>query len=352
MARRPRPRRRRRNAWRGLALLVVAVLVVSVAWVAARQLVWHRSPQPPPPVPEACTVAHDELSWPLTPEQAENAARIVAQTATRGLPDRAATIALATAAQESVLINLDYGDRDSLGLFQQRPSQGWGTAAQVMDSEYATGAFLDRLVTVDGWQSMSLAEAAQAVQRSAAPDAYATHEMLAAAWASALLGGDDASLDCSLVSPGATPEVEASTSLGGSHVPAGTDAAATADPRGLYAVLIRDFPQSRITPYARHSATAGASGSATGTQQATEIAQPTATAETVRIRIDRAVRGTRGEALDQLTRAAGRWAVAEARAYGVTSVTAGDQAWTRRAREQGWATAKTAAGAGVIDIRF
>ena len=76
----------------------------------------------------------------------------------RGLPDRAIVIALATAQQESRLRNLDYGDRDSLGLFQQRPSQGWGTPAQVQDPVYAAGIFYDRLVQVPGWETGRLTE--------------------------------------------------------------------------------------------------------------------------------------------------------------------------------------------------
>ena len=87
--------------------------------------------------------------------------------ASRGLPDRAVVIALATAQQESRLRNLDYGDRDSLGLFQQRPSSGWGTAAQVQDPEYAAGKFFDRLVRVPGWETGRLTEVARPC--SAAP---------------------------------------------------------------------------------------------------------------------------------------------------------------------------------------
>jgi cell wall-associated NlpC family hydrolase len=75
--------------------------------------------------------------------------------------------------QESDLQNLDYGDRDSLGLFQQRPSQGWGTPAQILNPTYAAGQFYKQLLHVPGWRSMSTTDAAQAVQRSAYPDAYA-----------------------------------------------------------------------------------------------------------------------------------------------------------------------------------
>lgn len=124
----------------------------------------------------------------LDTEQAENAALITALAVRRGLPPRAASIALATAMQESKLRNLEHGDRDSLGLFQQRPSQGWGTAEEVLDPTYAINAFYDALVEVDGYETMAITDAAQAVQRSAYPEAYAQHEADARALASALTG--------------------------------------------------------------------------------------------------------------------------------------------------------------------
>ncbi|WP_435220700.1 C40 family peptidase [Streptomyces sp. Tue6028] len=97
------------------------------------------------------------------------------------VPARGQIVALATALQESGLRNLDYGDRDSLGLFQQRPSQGWGTAAQVRDPVHASTKFYEGLLKVSGWQSMTIAQAAQAVQKSGLPDAYAKWEPLAKA---------------------------------------------------------------------------------------------------------------------------------------------------------------------------
>ena len=94
----------------------------------------------------------------------------------RGLLPRAAVIAVATAMQESALRNINYGDRDSLGLFQQRPSQGWGTAAQITDAVYASNSFYKRLETVGKWQTTPLTVVAQAVQRSGLPDDYAKWE--------------------------------------------------------------------------------------------------------------------------------------------------------------------------------
>ncbi len=114
-------------------------------------------------------------------DQLANAAEIVAVGREMGAPERAWVIALATAMQESSLRNLDHGDRDSLGAFQQRPSMGWGTPAEVTDLRHATRTFYDRLLALPGWDSMPLTEAAQAVQRSAHPNAYARWEDIARA---------------------------------------------------------------------------------------------------------------------------------------------------------------------------
>ena len=129
-------------------------------------------------------------------EQAENAALIAAISIERGMPARAASIALATAFQESKLYNIDYGDRDSVGLFQQRPSQGWGTVDQLMDPVFATHAFYDALARVEGYRDMEITQAAQAVQRSAYPEAYADHEQDGRALASALTGNSPEALWC------------------------------------------------------------------------------------------------------------------------------------------------------------
>ncbi|MEU3712156.1 C40 family peptidase [Streptomyces catenulae] len=114
-------------------------------------------------------------------EQVPNAKTIQATGVAMGIPARGQVVALATALQESGLRNLSYGDRDSLGLFQQRPSQGWGTANQILDPVHASTKFYEGLKKVPGWESLSVAQAAQAVQRSGFPDAYAKWEPLATA---------------------------------------------------------------------------------------------------------------------------------------------------------------------------
>ncbi|MGC5030957.1 hypothetical protein [Micromonospora sp. DT229] len=120
----------------------------------------------------------------LNDEQVANTKAIIAATKKNGMDERAAVVSIATALQESKLENLghlgDRNDHDSQGLFQQRPSSGWGTVEQITDPEYSTTAFLKGLKQVDGWQDMPLTKAAQTVQVSAYPDHYAQWEQQAA----------------------------------------------------------------------------------------------------------------------------------------------------------------------------
>lgn len=123
----------------------------------------------------------------LTSEQNDNARTIIAVAKGAGLPERAQVVAIATALQESTLQNLTYGDRDSQGLFQQRPSAGWGSTSEITDPATSAKLFFgvadnaetQGLTQIDGWQSMSVAEAAQSTQISAFPDAYAKWQKLA-----------------------------------------------------------------------------------------------------------------------------------------------------------------------------
>ncbi|MBN9102798.1 MULTISPECIES: hypothetical protein [unclassified Pseudonocardia] len=153
----------------------------------------------------------------MTVEQADNAATIAGVGIAQGMPDHAVTVALATALQESGLRNLTGGDRDSAGLFQQRPSQGWGTYAQVTDPVHAATAFYAKLRSEPDWPSLSVTEAAQLVQRSAAPEAYARWEPRARSMAAALTGEFPAALTChdlTLTVPGADVATLAGQELG------------------------------------------------------------------------------------------------------------------------------------------
>lgn len=189
---------RRGSLRRWIVLLLTLAMVVggiytAVAFVQRSEVL----------VSERCTAAGGG-SAELATDQAANAGLITAVAVRRGLPARAASIALATAMQESKIRNISHGDQagpDSRGLFQQRPSQGWGTMEQVMDPYHASNAFYDALVKVPGYQTLDITDAAQRVQRSAYPDAYAQHEVMARAFASSLTGQTAAGLDCSLRAP-------------------------------------------------------------------------------------------------------------------------------------------------------
>lgn len=226
-------------------------------------------------VRERCTATVGTDSYDLTPEQADNAALIAGIAVARSLPPRAASIAIATAMQESSLRNLDHGDDagpDSRGLFQQRPSQGWGTQEQVMTPNYAAGAFYDALVEVPGYEALPLTVAAQTVQRSAFPNAYATRESQGRAYASALTGQSPAALTCVLRAP----------------ADAGSAARVAADADGVFGPL------------------GGVVEGGTLTLEAT---------------------GTTGWALAQ-------WAVASAARLGITEVAHAGRTWTRA--DGGW----------------
>ncbi len=186
-----------------------AVAVAAFVAVGAAAVYWGPAlltGESPNPLTERCTVAEGDISHSLTAEQADNAALIAAVGAREGFDVEGITVALATAIQESSLRNLDYGDRDSLGLFQQRPSQGWGSVEQITDPYYSTETFYAALLKVNGWEGMTVTDAAQAVQRSGFPLAYADHEHEARAWARALTGGGGL-VSCSVAGPAvATPQ--------------------------------------------------------------------------------------------------------------------------------------------------
>lgn len=191
------PRHKQRRNWgRTLMVLVLAGGLIGGGLYAATNFIGLNQSM----VRERCTAMVGGEKFTLSPDQAANAALISAVATKRGLTERAAQIGVATAMQESKLTNIDYGDDagpDSRGLFQQRPSMGWGTQAQVMNPLYAANRFFQELETFD-YASMALTDAAQKVQRSAYPLAYAKHESMAKAFASPLTGNADSALNCTL----------------------------------------------------------------------------------------------------------------------------------------------------------
>jgi hypothetical protein len=160
-----RPSARTRRRRRAVTLVVLLGLLAAAGYFGARFLIDSVvNPQ--------CTITAAGMTETFDPEQTGNAALIAAVATKRELPPRAATIALTTAIQESKIRNLRYGDRDSLGLFQQRPSQGWGTEEEILDPIHATNAFLDALVRFKGYETADITKIAQRVQKSGYPEAY------------------------------------------------------------------------------------------------------------------------------------------------------------------------------------
>lgn len=239
----------------------------------------------PPPPTASCkmTVSGDKTS--LEVEQAANAATIGGVAFAKDLPDHAVVISYATVWQESKFHNIDFGDRDSVGLFQQRPSQEWGRKDQLMDPVYASGEFYDELAEVPGYLERPVYEAAQAVQHSADGFAYDDHEPRSRGMAKAFTGQEGAALTCWFDKK---------------------DAAKT-DVEGAREEMTRVFG---IDP---------------GTLP---VADPPATGEP-------------GQAM-------ALWAVANAKDYGLTSVTYGDQRWSLAKGNDGWTRTTEIAPEGQI----
>lgn len=181
---------KRRRTSAGSVIAVPFVIAFGIAFAAMGSRSSQGAPQYPPgdcagPPVAAARFVDGEV---LDPAQIGNAQLIYNVGIALGLPQRAAVIAIAAAMQESKLENMPYGTADSLGLFQQRPSQGWGSPAEIMEPVYAATAFYSRLAEVPGWQALPLTVAAQAVQHSAHPDAYARWQPLATVLANSFTG--------------------------------------------------------------------------------------------------------------------------------------------------------------------
>jgi hypothetical protein len=298
----------RRTARLFLTLTVLAALGLGLAAL----LIWRLDGTPEVFGPrERCEAAVGDHRTEVDLQQAEHAATITAIAVARGLPARAATIALATAYQESTLYNISYGDRDSLGLFQQRPSQGWGTEEQVQDPLYSAGAFYDALVRVDGYREMEITVAAQEVQRSAFPDAYAQHEDNARALASALTGHSPAAFHCQF-------RMEAFEDLAIQEM---GDDGLTPRARAVHDSLLDIFGDLDVGGFAPGGVDSGhIDGSAHYDGRAIDIM--------LRPHDDTDV-NRRGWAIAQ-------WAVAHAHRLGIATVIYDDMIWTARRSGEGW----------------
>lgn len=260
--------------------------------------------------------AADGAAYEFTPEQAVNAATIAAVGTGRGMPERAVTIAIATALQESQLRNIEHGDRDSLGLFQQRPSQGWGTEKQILDPTYAAGEFYRHLAKVHDYAKLPLTVAAQRVQRSGYPEAYAKHEPDAALLSAALTGNSAATLTCA-------------------GLPATTQAAG---PDAVRAALVRDFGRDALQP-------AAVEVNAVSTPAPSPTGGTGASARTVTLPVAAGKSPAKGRSVRQRGWQLAHWAVANSSALHIERVSYGGREWTAGNADNPW-HAVAAEGAG------
>ncbi|MFB7508481.1 heavy metal transporter [Streptomyces broussonetiae] len=290
-------RRGRHRLWP--VVIGVGVVLALVGYLAVRFIRSATS--------DECT-AHgtDGTTVTLDLDQAAHAATIAAVAHARGLPERAVTIALATAIQESKLRNLANGDRDSLGLFQQRPSQGWGSPAEIRDPVYAAGKFFDALVKVQGYVDLPVTVAAQDVQHSGYPEAYASHEATATTLADVLTGQEGPALTCTVSTvgrSGADP-AQADAGTGVDNAVAGRGSGAAGAVRqgggGVAAVVRREFG-------------------------GVPIANP-ATGDSVEYPVSDAATGW----------SLALWLVCHAPALHASSVTFGNRRWSSGASDRGW----------------
>ncbi|MFM9446236.1 heavy metal transporter [Streptomyces acidiscabies] len=284
-----------------LRSLAAVVVLLAVAGYVVVQYITGGAGDP------GCRVAAAQKggkTYEFTPEQAVNAATITAVGTNLGMPERAVTIALATALQESGLRNLAHGDRDSLGLFQQRPSQGWGTEEEVRDPAYSAGEFYKHLKKVRDYEDLPLTVAAQRVQRSGYPDAYAKHEPDATVLAAALTGRSAATLTC-------TGRPDATVTATGESA--------------VRAALVRDFGRDAV------QGTAAASTASTRAEGPTAISG----GETVALPVvsDTA---SAGRSVPERGWQLAHWAVANSSALHIQRVTYAGRTWVAGNSDSQW----------------
>jgi hypothetical protein len=321
-------RRRRPLRWVLVSLLLVGAVIAGL-------VLWNRNHNGTSA--EGCEVT-PAGGKPITMdlEQGQNAATIAAVTTSRGLPERALTIALATSLQESKLRNLDGGDRDSVGLFQQRPSQGWGTAEQIQDPVYATNKFLDALVKVQGYARLSLTDAAQAVQHSAYPGAYAKHEAYATALAEALTGRAPGAFSCTVHQ---FLQIDTADQAAPSSTPGGATAstAAAVPPTGQGQLA------ARLRSEFGHTVTLGPAP--------TDAVDPKVAGTPLALTPDPSANTDTGaDAQRQSGWAVAQWAVANAEEIGIGTIRYDGRIWRVDSSDAGWQNQANGAGTDKVLI--
>ena len=281
-------------------MLAVIAVLLAVAGYAA-YTAYHRFVVPVLTVP-GCQAGTGDNAIALDFGQAANAATIAGVAANGHLPGRALTVAYAAAFQESKLENLGYGDRDSVGIFQQRPSEGWGTAAQLQDPAFAARAFFRVLVKVPNYAKIPVYEAAQAVQKSA--DGYA-YQQYAQAGA----------------------QLTAYYTTKPHAVTCWYDPAAQASSQGVSAKLNLHGAAQRLDSV---FGTPGQGGALTGVSR------------------------IRSGSADLITTAPGagwavaNWLVTNASSYGITQVSYAGYQWTAGLTETSWQTDSAASAGGIV----
>lgn len=265
------------SSWRGTTgffRILLVLTLVCVGLIAGGLYVLRSVDEVQPAPPRAsCVAGLDEVRDRLDVEQAANAATVGGVAFSRDLPEHAVVVAYVTVWQESQFYNLPFGDLDSVGLFQQRPSMDWGDEEELLDPVFASGAFYDELIAVPDYARLPVFEAAQAVQRSADGDYYKPHENRSEMMAEVFSGRAGPAVDCWF-----PPEEQNDLDL----------TAAEDEIRRVFGIGPNDLPSS----------------------------QDPATGET-------------GWAM-------ALWAVSNAQEYGVTTVTLGEHQWNADSEEGNW----------------
>ncbi|WP_340376361.1 heavy metal transporter [Streptomyces sp. SS7] len=337
----PSPKRR------GRRLLRIGASCVVLSAVAGYVVVQYVTGGADDPGCRVVSGTGDKARYEFTPEQAVNAATIAAVGTNREMPERAVAIALATAIQESGLRNLAHGDRDSLGLFQQRPSQGWGTEKQVTDPAYAASIFYEHLAKVPDYTELPLTVAAQKVQRSGYPEAYAKHEADAVMLAAALTGTSAATLTCD-------GRLDSGTATAASTV-------AATGPDAVRAALSRDFGRDALEEAKAEEEGDGKGNGDGKASAAADAGVPAAETDgrTVTLPVSRET--SAGRAVRERGWQLAHWAVANASALHIRQVSYAGREWTAGNTDSQWrptgsgsteAAGATGSGGGTGSVRI
>ena len=310
----PTPKKRRRGRLFRFSSALVVLLAVA-GYLVVQYVTGGRGG----PGCKVVSGKDDGQAYEFSQEQTMNAATIAAVGTGRGMPERAVTIALATALQESQLVNIQHGDLDSLGLFQQRPSQGWRTKKEILDPTYAAGVFYEHLAKVDDYQKLPLTVAAQRVQRSGFPEAYAKHEPEATLLSAALTGQAAATLTCQ-------------------GLPDTTQAAV--GPDAVRAALVRDFGRT-VLKETGAEVTGGSASKAKSTAKSTP--SPSASASGGSSTVTLPVRSGSTRTGWQLA----HWAVANSSVLHIERVSYAGREWAAGSADDPWHSTATNASGGV-----